>query len=131
MSKKCIVYTSANVLEASLVKGLLESNGVSIFIYDDNISRLNPFYTSAVGGVKLVVDESQLERAKEVLQEYLGKDEKSPNYGQISPFETILKEPEEAVSKMPSGKTSNLKCRKCHSIQEPDAQYCDQCGEPL
>ncbi len=60
-------YTTA--AEAYVTKGLLESAGVSCYVFDENIVNMNLFYSNAVGGVKLKVPSSQLHLAKEILGE--------------------------------------------------------------
>jgi hypothetical protein len=84
MNQNNIVFTSLNIMEANLVKSLLESNNIQVFVIDENISRINPFYTSAVGGIKLVVPDNQIQMAQEVLDEYRKKEGQDPNYGSSS-----------------------------------------------
>lgn len=56
-------YTS----EAQIYKGKLESEGIAVFIRDNNIVDSNPLYSNAVGGVKLFVKEEDIEKAKQIL----------------------------------------------------------------
>jgi len=74
-------------MEANLVKGLLESNDIKVFIIDENVSRINPAYNLAIGGIKLVVPASNIEIAKEILREYLAKAGQNPEAGKLSPFD--------------------------------------------
>lgn len=55
--------------EAFIYKGKLESNGIEVFVRDNNTVDTNPFYSNAVGGVKLFVKREQLSKAKEILSE--------------------------------------------------------------
>jgi len=55
--------------EAVLAKGLLESAGIECFLADDNIVRMDWFYSNAVGGIKLQVKPEDAEAAIEVLEQ--------------------------------------------------------------
>jgi hypothetical protein len=58
-------YTS----EAIIFQGKLESQGIEVFLRDNNIVDSNPLYSNAVGGVKLFVKTEDYEKAEEVLGE--------------------------------------------------------------
>lgn len=53
--------------EALLAKGSLESAGIECSLADDNMIRLDWFYSHAIGGIKLMVDQADLEAAEQVL----------------------------------------------------------------
>ena len=53
-------------LDAHLLQSRLEVEGVPAVVVDDNIVQTNPFLTMAVGGVRVLVPESQAERAREI-----------------------------------------------------------------
>lgn len=55
--------------EAMIIKGKLESEGIEVFIRDNNIVDANPFYSNAVGGVKLFVRDEDFDRTEEILSE--------------------------------------------------------------
>lgn len=55
--------------EAFIYKGKLESNGIEVFIRDNNIIDSNPLYSNAVGGIKLFVKNEAVGKAKELLSE--------------------------------------------------------------
>jgi hypothetical protein len=55
--------------EAFIYKGKLESNGVEVFIRDNNTIDSNPLYSNAIGGIKLFVKNEDVDKAKEVLSE--------------------------------------------------------------
>jgi hypothetical protein len=59
--------TFRDLPEALLAKGSLESAGIECSLGDDNMVRLDWFYSNAIGGIKLLVDRSDLEAAEEVL----------------------------------------------------------------
>lgn len=53
--------------EAIIFQGKLESQGIEVFLRDNNIVDSNPLYSNAVGGVKLFVKTEDVERANEIL----------------------------------------------------------------
>ena len=55
--------------EALLAKGKLESAGLDVCLADDNMVRLDWFYSNRVGGVKLMVDADQFAEASRLLNE--------------------------------------------------------------
>ena len=56
------VYQADNLLEAQLVKGALESNGVTAFIAGEH-------FLPMMGHLQVMVDEEQAERARDVVAE--------------------------------------------------------------
>lgn len=55
--------------EASIAKSILDSAGIESFLLDDNIVRLDWFYSNLVGGIKLMVREEDAETARKVLEQ--------------------------------------------------------------
>ena len=55
--------------DAYLPKAFLESEGITVFLKDENTIQVFNFYSSAVGGVKMLVPTSQAERAIKLLQD--------------------------------------------------------------
>ena len=55
--------------EAMLAKGKLESQGIDSFIADDNMVRMDWLWSNLVGGVKLLVDAEEEEKALRMLDE--------------------------------------------------------------
>jgi hypothetical protein len=55
--------------EALLAKGSLDSAGVECALVDDNVVRLDWFWSNLMGGVKLVVDREDVAAAEEVLSQ--------------------------------------------------------------
>jgi len=53
--------------EALLAKGKLESAGISAWLLDDNVVRMDWFWANAVGGVKLRVRVEDVESAQQLL----------------------------------------------------------------
>jgi hypothetical protein len=62
-----LVKTFNNPLNAHIAKGLLESNGIEAFIFDENTIYTNPVITTAIDGVKLLVRTSDFEGANAIL----------------------------------------------------------------
>jgi len=55
--------------QAYIARGRLEARGIKAFVFDDGIVTAHPFISNAVGGVKLLVDRSDAERAIAILNE--------------------------------------------------------------
>ncbi len=53
--------------EADMLCSILESSGIKTFIPDQNTVSVQPFYSNAMGGIRIQVDENDLEHAREVL----------------------------------------------------------------
>jgi hypothetical protein len=53
--------------EAGMLRGLLESAGIAAVVRDDVLSAINPFLQPIIGGVKLAVRASDVERAREII----------------------------------------------------------------
>jgi hypothetical protein len=56
-----------NYIDAHIVFGRLEEEGIQCWLKDENTVTVTPFFSNAVGGIKLMVAEKQLEEAKELL----------------------------------------------------------------
>ncbi len=56
-----------NLPEALLAKGRLETAGINCFLADDNMVRLDWFISNLLGGVKLMVDEADIDEAESIL----------------------------------------------------------------
>jgi ribosomal protein S27AE len=54
--------------QAYIAKGRLEAEGIPSFILDEHVVQINWTYSQAIGGVKVQVSETDLERAREVLK---------------------------------------------------------------
>jgi len=55
--------------EAFLAKSLLESAGIECFLADDNMVRLDWFYSNLIGGIKLNVNREDRDEAEGVLSQ--------------------------------------------------------------
>ncbi|MCP4651919.1 MAG: DUF2007 domain-containing protein [Candidatus Omnitrophica bacterium] len=84
---KNIVFTTSNLTEAHMVKGLLEASGIETVILNEHISAIRPFFSAIVGGIRLAVCDGDVDEAVEVLKEFRGKEGKDPNWGKTIPFD--------------------------------------------
>ena len=53
--------------EAYIYKGKIESEGISVFVRDNNTVDTDPLVSNAIGGVKLFVFQEDYDAAKEIL----------------------------------------------------------------
>ncbi len=58
----------AEPTEMAVPKSFLESEGIECFIQDELISQIYPWASSALGGIKLQVRESDLPQAVEIMK---------------------------------------------------------------
>jgi len=61
------VRTFGNLAEAGLAKGLLDSEGIESFLFDENMGRL--YWINVTGGIKLRVDAENAEATNRILDE--------------------------------------------------------------
>lgn len=55
--------------EAIIIKGKLESEGIEVFMRDNNTVDANPLYSNAIGGVKLFVKKNDYLIAKDIISQ--------------------------------------------------------------
>src|SRR5882724_8221653 len=55
--------------EAMIAKSMLDSAGIECFLGDENLVRLDWFYSNIIGGIKLMVREEDAETARKLLEE--------------------------------------------------------------
>jgi len=55
--------------EAMIAKSMLDSAGIESFLSEENLVRLDWFYSNLVGGIKLMVREEDAEAARKLLEE--------------------------------------------------------------
>ena len=58
-----------NYLSANMALGMLQENDIDCHLKDEYIVTIDPLLNPAVGGIKLMVVESQAEQAKELIRE--------------------------------------------------------------
>jgi len=59
-----------NYIDAHIVLGRMEEEGIQCWLKDENTITVTPFFNNAVGGIKLMVDEQQMEKANELLNQF-------------------------------------------------------------
>jgi DNA-directed RNA polymerase subunit RPC12/RpoP len=70
MNDKTILYrTFYNPIEANIVKARLDDSGFACFLADENLATLNPLYNQAIGGVRLIVFERDVDAIDTLLAE--------------------------------------------------------------
>jgi hypothetical protein len=63
------VLTFTYPYEVAIVRSRLELEGIVCFVQDELTAQVHPFYSNAIGGVKLQVKESDLKQAVEILKQ--------------------------------------------------------------
>jgi phage FluMu protein Com len=58
-----------NYMLANMTLGMLQENEISCHLKDENIVTVDPLLNPAVGGIKLLVVESDFEKAKDLIKE--------------------------------------------------------------
>lgn len=59
--------TFDNFVDAHLLKSKLKSEDIDSFLYDENIVSLDPVMNITFGGIKLKINESDFEKANEII----------------------------------------------------------------
>ena len=62
-----VIATYSDATKAYIARGLLESEGIDASLRDEHLITANWMLSNAVGGVRLAVPQTQLERARRVL----------------------------------------------------------------
>jgi hypothetical protein len=65
------VATFTTPEDAHLFRAFLESNGIEGFLLDEYFVQLFWHYSNAIGGVRLAVDDEDLESAEVIYQDYM------------------------------------------------------------
>ncbi|WP_114782466.1 putative signal transducing protein [Botryobacter ruber] len=72
MSNRLVTIATFNEpTEAHIVKGRLEAEGIPCYLGDEHIVSVQPFYSVAVGGVKLRVPEDREAVARQLVEQVL------------------------------------------------------------
>ena len=70
MNKELVTLGSFEFLaDVQIIKGKLESEGITVILKDENTVSIDPFASNALGGIKLQVYGSDKERAQEIFNE--------------------------------------------------------------
>lgn len=63
------IKTFDNTISAHILMSRLENEGIKCFLFDENIVSIHPLLNVTVGGIKLKVNGSDVDKAKTVLRE--------------------------------------------------------------
>ncbi|GAP71663.1 hypothetical protein SAMD00024442_16_11 [Candidatus Symbiothrix dinenymphae] len=79
-NKFITVVTFTYSHEVAIVRGRLESEGIECYVQDELTAQVAPYYSNAIGGVKLQVKECDVKQAVTILVEagYLKKEDLQP-----------------------------------------------------
>ena len=62
------VLSFNDYIEASIVLGRLQNEGINCWLKDENSATIAPFFSNSIGGIKLMVAETQAARALELIE---------------------------------------------------------------
>jgi hypothetical protein len=68
--KFIIAQVYNNYIDANIIMGRLQEEGINCWLKDENTVTIDPVLANAVGGIKLMVPESQAERAFGLLRQF-------------------------------------------------------------
>jgi hypothetical protein len=120
--------------EALLSKSILDSAGIESFLADENLVRIDWFYSNLVGGIKLLVRNDDADAASKLLAQEIPKEfdvagigeYRQPRCPRCQSFDVIFDELNKKVAymgflflKLPISITSSKwKCHKCGNVWE-------------
>lgn len=55
---------------ALILKGKIESEGIEVFMFDNNTIDTDPLLSNAIGGVKLFVQTENVDKAQQIMSEF-------------------------------------------------------------
>ena len=61
------IYCYDNYIPAHIAMGRLKEEYINCYLQDEYSVTIDPFLSNAIGGIKLMVAETQMERAREIL----------------------------------------------------------------
>jgi hypothetical protein len=65
--KAVTIRTFDNYIDANIISGKLQAEGITCFLADEYTATINPFLSNAIGGIKLNVPEAEAAKARELL----------------------------------------------------------------
>jgi hypothetical protein len=68
-----IVRSFGNYVDAHIARGLLEEEGIECWLKDEHTITINPIWTQAMGGIKLMVAISDADKANKILDKIRDK----------------------------------------------------------
>jgi len=70
LMKFVLLCSFDNYIPAHIALGRLKEEFINCYLQDEYSVTIDPFLSNAIGGIKLMVAETQLERAREILQNH-------------------------------------------------------------
>ena len=67
--KYIIIKSFDNYIPAHIALGRLKEEYVNCYLQDEYSVTIDPFLSNAIGGIKLMVAETQLDRARQILED--------------------------------------------------------------
>ena len=68
------VYSAAGLLEANILKGFLEAQGLQVFLSQESVGRTLGLSAGVLGVVDILVPESQVSEANSLIDEIISGD---------------------------------------------------------
>lgn len=68
--KFVLLYSFDDYVSAHIAMGRLKEEYINCYLQDEYSVTIDPFLSNAIGGIKLMVSEVQLERAQEILENH-------------------------------------------------------------
>lgn len=85
------VATFQKVEDAYLFRAFLESEGIEAHVFDENFSQLFWNYIQAIGGIRVVVPDADLEQAEDLFRDYRARVlSEPPVMGEIKLWPVVL-----------------------------------------
>lgn len=108
MNNRVTIISFTYPHEAHLAMAYLDSNGIEVIIKDELTAQVNNFYSNAIGGVKLIVDSEDAEKALALLKEggYIQEPEEKQPKDKLETFSP------EATKECPYCKSKNIAKKK-------------------
>jgi DNA-directed RNA polymerase subunit RPC12/RpoP len=60
-----------NYIEANIILGRLQQEGIDCWLKDENTSTIVPIWNQATGGIRLMVLESDVQKAEELIRQFI------------------------------------------------------------
>jgi DNA-directed RNA polymerase subunit RPC12/RpoP len=64
------INSYSNYIDANIILGRLQNDGLNCWLMDENTVTINPVWTNAIGGIKLMVAQEDAKNAMELLNKY-------------------------------------------------------------
>ncbi len=73
------IYTGTYLQDIMVLRARLESENIECYVQDELTLQTNPFYSNAIGGIRLQVEKKDVARANEILKDggYIPESENS------------------------------------------------------